>query len=378
MSLQNDMMFLKRLPLELFQERRGYQAVFRCPICGDSQKSKTKRRGGALPNKTMDALFIHCFNCGYSSSFYVFIRDTFPDIFPEYQRLEKLANLQFATKINRVDDVVGDEFFSTRVVLTHRMRENEHLTTLSGLHLDNPHHDALVYMRGRKIDEEFYPFIYYTPKFQTMVNSTFLHRFYKINEREDIPRLVFPLYDFDGRLVGIQGRCLGNTGWGVQRYITLSFDEGQNDIGFGLADLDDHSPIVVTEGVFDSLTVRNGVALLKLSWQFVENMCVRFSDRDIYVVLDNEHDKNPYVNQLNRKIIGLGMSRVRVLKWPFFCGCKDLSDVKTQHAYDLDTMLEFVRGNSVTGLDGALKMGVGGDFAKRVRYFHKNNKRSVK
>ena len=41
---------------------------FRCTICGDSQKSKTKKRAWLLYSKKTSQWMYYCFNCGASLS----------------------------------------------------------------------------------------------------------------------------------------------------------------------------------------------------------------------------------------------------------------------------------------------------------------------
>ena len=58
----------------------GYR--FRCPYCGDSQKSKMKARGYVV-EKWGKQLF-KCHNCGLSKSFDQFLKDMDADLYAEY------------------------------------------------------------------------------------------------------------------------------------------------------------------------------------------------------------------------------------------------------------------------------------------------------
>ena len=59
-----------RLPL--FKRKQQGLYNFRCPFCGDSQKSKTKARGYLYQKKT--DLFYRCHNCGQSNTFSNFLK----------------------------------------------------------------------------------------------------------------------------------------------------------------------------------------------------------------------------------------------------------------------------------------------------------------
>jgi len=62
----------------------GYR--FRCPYCGDSQKSKAKARGHVV--ERWDKRFFKCHNCGLSKSFEVFLEDIDADLYAEYVNQE--------------------------------------------------------------------------------------------------------------------------------------------------------------------------------------------------------------------------------------------------------------------------------------------------
>ena len=48
--------------LQQFKKKRDYLYNFRCPVCGDSKKSKTKAR--AYLYRVKSDMFFKCHNCG--------------------------------------------------------------------------------------------------------------------------------------------------------------------------------------------------------------------------------------------------------------------------------------------------------------------------
>ena len=52
--------------LLLFKKKADYSWNFRCPYCGDSQKSRTKARGYVFRKK--NDLFFKCHNCGVGAT----------------------------------------------------------------------------------------------------------------------------------------------------------------------------------------------------------------------------------------------------------------------------------------------------------------------
>lgn len=71
--------------LEKIQEvPSGYR--FRCPYCGDSQKSKMKARGHVV--EKWGKRFFKCHNCGLSKSFDQFLKDMDVELYAEYVNQE--------------------------------------------------------------------------------------------------------------------------------------------------------------------------------------------------------------------------------------------------------------------------------------------------
>ena len=69
-----------RLPL--FKNKQQGLYNFRCPFCGDSQKSKTKARGYLYQKKT--DLFYRCHNCGQSNTFSNFLKQLDGELHKQY------------------------------------------------------------------------------------------------------------------------------------------------------------------------------------------------------------------------------------------------------------------------------------------------------
>ena len=68
-------------PLGQIQEvPSGYR--FRCPYCGDIQKSQSKARGHVV--EKWGKGFFKCHNCGLSKSFGQFLKDMDADLYAEY------------------------------------------------------------------------------------------------------------------------------------------------------------------------------------------------------------------------------------------------------------------------------------------------------
>jgi hypothetical protein len=74
MNMNIDIEFIQRISerLEGFKRKRHDLYNFRCPLCGDSQKYKAKRRGFFYAH--FGTMKFKCHNCGVSESLAEFIR----------------------------------------------------------------------------------------------------------------------------------------------------------------------------------------------------------------------------------------------------------------------------------------------------------------
>ena len=80
----------------------GYR--FRCPYCGDSQKSQSKARGHVV--EKWGKRFFKCHNCGLSKSFDQFLKHMDADLYAEYvnQECSKRYLEDVATPLREEED----------------------------------------------------------------------------------------------------------------------------------------------------------------------------------------------------------------------------------------------------------------------------------
>ena len=68
--------------LQQFKKKRDYLFNFRCPVCGDSKKSKTKAR--AYLYRVKVDMFFKCHNCGASHNLANLIKIVDPNLYDQY------------------------------------------------------------------------------------------------------------------------------------------------------------------------------------------------------------------------------------------------------------------------------------------------------
>ena len=84
MSSYIDLKFINNLSGRLgqFKKKTDYLFNFRCPHCGDSEKSKTKAR--AYFYRVKNDMFFKCHNCGQGQNFSNFLKYVDPKMYEEY------------------------------------------------------------------------------------------------------------------------------------------------------------------------------------------------------------------------------------------------------------------------------------------------------
>ena len=220
--------------LQKFKKIKSDLYNFRCPICGDSQKNKSKTRGYLYGVKA-DVNF-RCHNCGASMTFSNFLKTLDPVIHKQYV-FERFKN----NKTGRGTVVEEPKFdfkppqFAPKVDLP-RASEND---------------AARLYLEKRLIDPKIFN---YTPTFKKWVNTLVPNKFSDITYDE--PRIIIPLI-YENQLIGFQGRALGPNS---VKYITIMLDDDAPKI-YGLDKINNEFPVFVTEGPFDSTFVSNSIAM---------------------------------------------------------------------------------------------------------------------
>ena len=300
--------------LQKFKKVKADLYNFRCPICGDSKKNKSKTRGYLYSIKA-DINF-RCHNCGASMTFSNFLKEIDPAVHKQYV-FERFKD----SKTGRGTVVEEPKFNFT----TPEFKTKIDLPKAS----ENP--DAKEYLVNRNLDPDKF---YYAEKFKEFTNSL-KHTFDDLKYEES--RIVIPLF-YKKKLIGFQGRALGSS---PVKYITTMLSDDAPKL-YGLDEIDEKKPIYIVEGPFDSCFVENCVA-----------MCG--SDVDIgsfgwsnYIwVYDNEPRNREIVNRISRTID----RGDQVVIWPSDLQHKDINDMVLggQNVQDL------VESNVYSGLKAQLQ-----------------------
>lgn len=279
---------------------------FRCPICGDSKKSKSKKRGFLLPRN--NTYVFYCHNDGASMSFQKFLEALDPVEADNYKK-DLLFEKYGPRKVEVYDP--KEYSFSTR-----RLKNTLNLTKVSQL---PPDHPCKVYVQRRMIPNEQHYRLYFASEFMKYSNTLLPGKFSDEAMKHDGPRLIIPFIGENGDIFGYQGRALDPDD--KIRYITIMLDDTQPKF-FGLHGLDRSKRIYVTEGPIDSMFLPNAIApcggvltveLKKLGLNVAETV----------IVYDNEPHNKDTVRNINKAIVG----GYRVVIWPKAQHEKDVNDL---------------------------------------------------
>ena len=301
--------------LEKFKQNHTNLWNFRCPICGDSEKNKNKRRGFIYEKS--NKYFYRCHNCDYGTSFNKFLEKVSPVLHKQYitERYKEkqsetetiIPKFNFIPKFNNVLEGMG---------------------SISSLAQDHP---ARQYLQKRLIPEKHYNKLYFCTKFKAWTNTIIPNKFRSL--KEDTPRLVIPFFDEKSNIIGYQGRSFDPKD--QCKYITIKL-EGVDNLIYGQERIDNQSIKYCVEGPLDSLFLPNCIATAGLNFKGVK--C------DI-IVLDNER-RNVQIADALKKVITNGYS---VCIWPDSVKEKDINEMIIS-GKTTDDIVEIIDNNTYSGV----------------------------
>lgn len=312
---------LERFKIKSYQP---YRANFRCPSCGDSQKSRSKARGWLL-ERNHDHTVFYCHNCNASTSLRYFIKSLDPSLYNEYIIERKLNDMNGEQKAPEPKPFEVPQY----------RKKGSPLLSIFKISQLKPDHSAKRYIVSRKIPSNKHYKIYYSKRFVEWTNSLIPD---KLN-MEEHRRVILPFIDSNGIVFGYQGRSLSSAGL---RYITIMLDESKPKI-FGLDTINFNKKYYIVEGPIDSLFLDNCIAMAGASF---ENDALD-NKQNAVVVFDNE-PRNKQVVMKMEKALSDGY---KVCIWPDI-NEKDINEMVLTNIDPQDT----IDTNTFAGLEGQIKL----------------------
>ena len=327
MSIIIDTKYLSLLSprLDRFKKVRDYLWNFRCPQCGDSQKSKSKARGYVYRKKT--DLFFKCHNCGVGQSVGNLIKDLDPFLHKQY-----IMERYRAGETGKRKSKAPEFKFETP---TFKPKEtNIDLPSIESLPKE---HYARVYCEGREIPQQFMDKIFYAEDFKNWALSVCQVDYSNLMGKE--PRLVIPFFDKDNQLIGAQGRALQES---KVRYVTIKVHEDAPKV-FGLERWNSDQHTYLVEGPIDSLFLPNCLAMAGAD---MSDLSILDKDKTT-LIFDNE----PRNFQIARSMIKSLQDGWKIVVWPNSITCKDINDMVLTSIKDA-RLVEIINTNTYSGQRG--------------------------
>ena len=289
----------------------------RCPLCGDSQRNKTKARGYFYQVKNNTNY--KCHNCSVTTTFAKFLKQLDSSLYRQYC-LEKYSSKQAKQKVlEEPEPILSQPVFREKLNLP-RASENK---------------IAKQYLLNRRIDPDNF---YYTEKFKEWCNTVKPNSFSDKSLKYDEPRIIIPLY-YDKKLIGIQGRSIFPN---EIKYITIMFSEDVPKI-YGYDNVNRSKEVYVLEGPFDSTFVPNSIAMCGADVNLLE-----LNIKSPVYVYDNE-PRNKDIHQRMVKVINKGES---IVIWPSYIKEKDVNQMVMS---DLN-VADIIKNNTFSGLQAKLQL----------------------
>ena len=235
----------------------GNKYNFRCPFCGDSKKSATKRRGWWY----LDNADFHCFNCGTHLSGIKFLENVSGNDYYAIkdQYLRMYLKTGFDSSLSSFVDTSVEEptIFQIKSILNPKWKNK-----LSD--------KATEYLANRKV-----------------LNAPYLsEHFYSCFDKNNNEFILIPW-----TLNGCEGAYFQLNDFQHLRPMKYMFPKNTKKLLYGLDNVDLAWPyIILTEGVYDSLFIKNGVAtgtksITELQYKLLKE---RYPRHKLVVSFDND------------------------------------------------------------------------------------------
>lgn len=334
-KLHIDLLWMNKISIGLQRFKKVKTNTFccRCPVCGDSKKDTKKTRFFFYVRK--QSLNVMCHNCGYSKSFYNFMREQHPSQFEEYKR-------------ETLFDTFTQRGYGETPANTLIETQPTEIATTSGLTMDEfgelsvpmsslpDNHPALQFLKKRAFTQAELDRVYFTDDFKAIALAMNQESAKKLVDDE--PRILIPFTTPEGTVEVFQGRALVES---KMKYITIKAHDDVVKV-YGRYWLDRSKTTYCVEGPIDSMFVDNCIATCDAN-------LIR-SDADV-LIFDNQC-RNKDVCKYMEQAIEEGRSLVI---WPFSPSKKiDINDM-VKMGITRAQLMSVIKQSTFKGLTAKMK-----------------------
>lgn len=343
--IEQKYIYLLSPQLNRFRKKDDHLFNFRCPICGDSKKNRSKARAYIYLNE--NGYVFHCHNCSQSMMFYNLLKRLSPNLYDQYV-LEAFFDKNKKTK----DD---SNLFAPKKI---EIMGNEPLKALKKISLLKPEHPAKRYVVSRQIPTPMHAELFWCPRFKEWTNSIIPGKFQDV--KNDEGRLIIPLLDHNNVMFGYQGRSLNPHA--EIRYITIKTNDKMPKV-WGLHRLNTNIRYYVVEGPIDGMFISNTIAAC--GGDIVSELKrVDGNLRNATIVYDNQPRNSEVVNSL----LTAAKEGFKVCVWPSSEKSKDINAmilsriapsewVRTEEVKNASIVIKkIIDSNTFEGLEAELRI----------------------
>lgn len=337
MSLPIDTKFVRLISNRVRNFKQKSDKLFQmsCPICGDSQKNKSKARGYVYAKG--NNLFYRCHNCNASTNLANLIKHVDVSLHKEYI-LEKYKSGEIKHSNTRtvVFDIQAPKFDTVE-----KQKSFDYAEFCDNL---PETHFCLNYLKDRSIPEKHLNKFLFTANYEKFVKSLFPN---VDKEISNDARLVIPYYDEFNDIIAVTGRALHKTEEKL-RYVTVrSNDHVSGKLIYGLDRLDKKKKVFIVEGPIDSLFLDNCVAsgdsaLLQTAAQLKVDDCV--------LIWDNEPRNKQICNLISSAIA----ANMKVVIWPDDLKGKDINEM-IMYGSTKGQISDIISNNTFSGIEAVMR-----------------------
>lgn len=321
--------------LENFKQKNQYLWNFKCPVCGDSKRKKSKTRGYIF--RLDQNLLFKCHNAGCTSM--------------SLGNLLKQLNLTTLYNEYIFEKFQSDKSHQNKVVISTEIKEkpiisefsDDNLSELERMDKLPKNHPAVKYLADRHIPEVAYDRLYLCHKYKKWCNS--VKHYFDVIEN-DHPRLVIPYFTEHGKMFMFAARAFSDKE--EPKYYNVKLDTEREKI-YGMDRIDFSKLIYVVEGPLDSLFLDNAIAVSGVN--NFDSPSIQQIKTNAILIIDRE-PRNPEIVKTINKYINEGY---RVCLLPDTIEQKDINEMilAGKSKEDIQKLIE---DNTFSGLEARVRL----------------------
>jgi len=324
--------YIQECGLEGLVKVNQYIWKSRCPICGDSQKSKSKKRFYILLSKNM----VICHNCGKSLTIPHFLKDYYHSVYESYIHDNIFGN----KKETVVDFDVNSRTKKTELKAFFEIGKKYGLVVKDICSIDF----VMKYLESRKLTD-------FSSKFWYIDNCAGFISELKGEESNSNfdPRLIIPFTkNSTKQIYAFQARSLFNK---QPKYLSYILDDSLKKI-YNFYNLDKNKRSYLFEGPLDSLFIPNSAAITncRLDKQII-NILKKYN---LTVVLDNDFIDNEDIRNSIKIFVNSGFD-VYIAPKEIIKQYKDINEMRIA-GYTSEQIKKIIDDNTYSGINAIVKL----------------------